>query len=129
MRFSFGVFVAAFVSFFALAGCLFAEPVQGSGVVQDAPLKFANDRFLDEHWRKHGLNPAEFKPTLSREEYLKAARDFFALKRSEVEIKERPNGDVLRYRISTNEFGVLSSRKVIRTYFRPDSGIRYWNRQ
>ncbi len=119
---------AILLAFSTLAGCLFAQGAE-TATQEQAPPKFANDRFLDEHWRKHGLNPEEFRPTLSREEYLKAAQNFFALKRSEVEIKERPNGDVLRYRISTNEFGVLSSRKVIRTYFRPDSGIRYWNRQ
>jgi pyocin large subunit-like protein len=93
------------------------------------PLNFANDARLDEHWRKHGMNVKEFDPVLTKEQYLKRARDFFESKASEMLYKNRANGDALRFRPSTGEFGVLSSQRVIRTYFRPDSGIRYWERQ
>jgi pyocin large subunit-like protein len=110
-----------------LVGCVFACSQEATPA--SAPLKFANEKLLDDHWRKHGLNIREFDPVLTKDQYLKAAQRFFALKETEVEVKRRPNGDSLRYRISTNEFGVQRSDKVIRTYFRPDSGIRYWHRQ
>jgi pyocin large subunit-like protein len=92
-------------------------------------LSFANEARLDEHWRKHGLNAKEFRQPFSKQQYLDSARAFFASKAKDIETKRDRDGDTLRYRISTNEFGVLSSRNVIRTYFRPDSGIRYWRRQ
>jgi pyocin large subunit-like protein len=92
-------------------------------------LNFADAQRLDEHWRKHGQNRKEFDPALSKDQYLKRARDFFSSDLPEILHKRRPNGDSLRYRPSTNEFGVLSGRRIIRTYFRPDSGMRYWERQ
>ena len=107
------------------SGSAFGEPQQAVA----SPLNFANDSRLDEHWRKHGLNASEFDPVLTKAQYLAKARSFFGSDASEILKKSRPNGDALRYRPSTNEFGVLSSRQVIRTYFKPDSGMRYWERQ
>lgn len=57
------------------------------------------------------------------------ARDFFASTESDILHKGRGNGDRLRYRPSTNEFGVLSEDMFIRTYFRPSTGMSYWDRQ
>ena len=42
---------------------------------------------------------------------------------------EAEDGDDVYYIESTNEFVVVSADGYIRTYFKPDSGIRYYNRQ
>ena len=43
--------------------------------------------------------------------------------------KQEADGDSLFYDEDDNEFAVLSSDGYIRTLFRPDDGIEYWNRQ
>ncbi|HAE53077.1 MAG TPA: hypothetical protein DCG30_07480, partial [Ruminococcus sp.] len=64
----------------------------------------------------------------SAEEYEKGASDVInntsALYKTEAE-----DGDGIYYIESTNEFVVLSTDGYIRTYFRPDKGIDYFNRQ
>ena len=42
---------------------------------------------------------------------------------------EKEDGDGIYYVESTNEFVVLSTDGYIRTYFRPNGGIDYYNRQ
>ncbi|MBX3322116.1 MAG: hypothetical protein KF757_03915 [Phycisphaeraceae bacterium] len=41
----------------------------------------------------------------------------------------RSNGDILRYNRKTNEFGVMAEDGTIRTFFRPQDGMNYWDRQ
>lgn len=114
---------------FAWAGC--SSPVRPSPDLgaRSGQLNFASEERLEEHWLKHGMNPSEFSPTLSKDEYLAKARVFFASRDAEVLLKVRDNGDELRFRPSTSEFGVLRSDQVIRTYFRPNDGLQYWERQ
>jgi pyocin large subunit-like protein len=98
-------------------------PSRSSAAYQaDAPI-FAPGQ-LERHFQKHG---AEMGFTTA-EDYLRAAQ---ALVRGgpDVETLRRGGGDTLFYKERTNEFAVLSSRNVIRTYFRPDDGRRYWERQ
>ncbi len=87
---------------------------------------FASEQLLVDHWNKHGN---EFGKDVSKTDYLRKARIFFNDTSKEKERKHRSNGDELQYKPSTNEFGVLSRQKVIRTFFRPSSGRRYWERQ
>lgn len=37
--------------------------------------------------------------------------------------KARPNGDIVLYNPGTDEFGVVSSRGDIRTYYKPDTAV------
>ena len=37
--------------------------------------------------------------------------------------KVRPNGDIVRYNPAINEFGVVSSKGDIRTYYKPDPAV------
>lgn len=78
---------------------------------------------LEAHFRKHG-DEMGFK---TQEDYLRAAQ---ALVRGGpgVETYQR-GGDILFFRAATGEFAVLSERNVIRTYFKPSDGRRYWERQ
>lgn len=78
---------------------------------------------LERHFQKHGHEMG----FATKEDYLRAAQDLVRAGPG-VEILER-GGDTLFYRAQTNEFAVLSHRNVIRTYFRPDDGRRYWERQ
>ncbi|MFT3764975.1 MAG: hypothetical protein QM820_05575 [Minicystis sp.] len=78
---------------------------------------------LERHFLKHG-GEMGFK---NQEDYLRAAQAIVAGGPG-IEIWHR-DGDTLFYKASTNEFAVLSNRNVIRTYFRPDDGPRYWERQ
>ena len=42
---------------------------------------------------------------------------------------EKEDGDHVYYLVSTNEFVVLSKDGYIRTYFKPDQGKKYFDRQ
>lgn len=42
---------------------------------------------------------------------------------------EEEDGDEVYYLKSTNEFVVVSTDGYVRTYFKPDDGIAYYNRQ
>lgn len=89
----------------------------------DAAPSFARGR-LDEHFAKHG---AELGIT-TKHEYLARAR---ALVRGGpgVDTLRQRDGDTCYFRDATGEFAVLSASGVLRTYFRPNDGRRYFERQ
>ena len=43
--------------------------------------------------------------------------------------KLRMGGDIVRYNLTTNEFGVITQNGIIRTYFAPARGMAYFNAQ
>jgi hypothetical protein len=85
---------------------------------------FAGPNQLMTHFEKHG---AEFgaEPV---DDYLSGARRLIAGGKG-IESFQRANGDTLFYNPTTNEFGALSNKGVIRTYFKPDRGLDYWMSQ
>lgn len=103
--------------------------VQSSLPSESAPTvateyKFRSKNLLEQHYEKHGRDMG-FK---SAEEYEKAAaavpNNPAALHKTEKE-----DGDDVYYIESTNEFVVVSTDGYIRTYFNPDRGIDYFNKQ
>lgn len=86
--------------------------------------KFRNTNLLEQHYKKHGIDMG----FSSAEEYESAASDVInspdALYKTEAE-----DGDGVYYIEATNEFVVLSTDGYIRTYFYPDSGKAYFDRQ
>ncbi len=89
---------------------------------------FRKKQYLNEHFEKHG---GEFRDDFgyqTAQEYEKGASDVInnpdALYKTEAE-----DGDGVYYIEATNEFVILSTDGYIRTYFRPDKGIDYFNRQ
>jgi pyocin large subunit-like protein len=78
---------------------------------------------LQSHFEKHG---AEFGYRTA-EEYLQGARALVAGGEG-VETLAR-GADTLYYRATTNEFGVMSRERVIRTYFKPVQGAKYFTNQ
>lgn len=89
-----------------------------------AAYTFRSEELLEEHFRKHG---SEF-PYDTKEAYEAGAsaviRSPEALKKKEAE-----DGDDVYYIEKSNEFVILSTDGYIRTYFRPEGGIDYYNRQ
>lgn len=81
---------------------------------------------LTSHWHKHG---SEFPELHSEEEYGRFAVNFFRNPPPKVLRKFRGEGDRLQYDEASNVFAVSTKDGVIKTMFRPDRGIRYWNRQ
>ncbi len=90
---------------------------------ETAVYSFRSQELYNQHYEKHGNEFGE----ISQEEYLLLANKLFvsskALKKTE------SDGDYLFYDTDTNTFGVLSKDGFIRTCFKPDDGIDYWNRQ
>jgi hypothetical protein len=91
-----------------------------------AAVGFASERRLDEHYEKHGR---EFG-RLTRQEYLHQAQ---ALRDAPAggPILENARGDgvVTRYDRETGAFIAYNPDGVIRTYFKPNDGERYFRRQ
>jgi hypothetical protein len=86
------------------------------------PPQFAPGQ-LEHHFAKHGGEMG----FASEEDYLRAAQAL-VMGGPGVEILER-GGDTLFFKEATGEFAVVSDRNVLRTYFKPDDGRRYWERQ
>lgn len=85
---------------------------------------FRNARYLTEHFQKHG---AEF-PYDTEEEYLQGANKVINHPDSLHKL-EAEDGDDVYYLESTNEFVIVSTDGYIRTYFKPNKGIDYYNKQ
>lgn len=85
---------------------------------------FRNDKLLSEHYQKHGMEMG-FD---DKESYEKAASDLInnpdSLHKTEAE-----DGDDVYFLEATGEFAVLSTDGYIRTYFIPDAGKDYYDRQ
>lgn len=86
--------------------------------------KFRNKNLLEQHYKKHGIDMG----FSSAEEYESAASD--VINSPDARYKtEAEDGDGVYYIEATNEFVVLSTDGYIRTYFYPDSGKAYFDRQ
>ncbi len=87
-------------------------------------LTFRNERLLEQHYDKHGIEMG----FASAEEYEEAA--FAVVCNPDALHKiEQEDGDHVYYVEETNEFVVVSTDGYIRTYFYPNAGIDYFNRQ
>lgn len=94
------------------------------GVPEAEELHFRNKRLLEQHYQKHGIDMG----FASAGEYEKAAaavvNDPEVLHKIEAE-----DGDDVYYIERTNEFVVVSTDGYLRTYFNPDRGKDYFDRQ
>ncbi len=86
--------------------------------------RFRNKKLLDQHFEKHGRDmgfatAAEYETAASA-----VINDPSALCKTEKE-----DGDLVYYLESTNEFVILSTDGWIRTYFLPDRGRAYYDKQ
>ena len=90
----------------------------------EATVTFRNETLLDDHFEKHGKEMG-FKDA---ESYLEAACKVVENRKS-LHKTEAEDGDDVYYLESTNEIVIVSSDGYIRTYFCPEDGIEYYNRQ
>ena len=87
---------------------------------------FADQRRLDEHYEKHG---AEFG-RISKQDYLRQAQLLRDAKPVDPVLEAvRRDGVVTRYDRQTGAFIAFKPNGVIRTFFKPNDGERYWRRQ
>lgn len=87
---------------------------------------FADQRRLDEHYEKHG---AEFG-RISKQDYLHQAQLLRDAKVGDPILETvRRNGVATRFDRQTGAFIAFNPNGVIRTFFKPNDGERYYRRQ
>ena len=95
-------------------------PGWGGGV------SFADQRRLDEHYQKHG---AEFG-RITKQDYLHQAQLLRDAKVGGPILEAvRNDGVITRFDRQTGAFIAYNPNGVIRTFFKPNDGERYWRRQ
>ena len=96
------------------------------GIVEtkQGALSFRNEQMRNEHYEKHGIEMG-FSSAAAYEDAAEAVvQNSSALHKIEAE-----DGDDVYYLEASNEFVVVSKDGYIRTYFCPEDGIDYYNRQ
>ena len=87
---------------------------------------FRSQKLFDSHYDKHG---SEFG-NITQEEYLQLANDLLNSDSDTVlHKKEKEDNDDVFFDTATGYFLVLSTDGYIRTFFIPDRGIDYYNKQ
>lgn len=87
---------------------------------------FRSQAQLDEHYQKHG---SEFG-TISKAEYLRLAQELRdAPAGGPILEARRSNGEFSRFDRRHGYFGAYNSNGTIRTFFIPNAGERYFQRQ
>lgn len=87
---------------------------------------FRSQKLFDSHYDKHG---SEFG-NITQEEYLQLANDMLNSDSDTVlHKKEKEDNDDVFFDTATGYFLVLSTDGYIRTFFIPDRGIDYYNKQ
>lgn len=85
---------------------------------------FRKQKLLDDHYEKHGIEMG-FD---SAEEYEEAACQVVN-NPSALHKTEQEDGDDVYYLEETNEFVIVSTDGYLRTYFQPNAGKKYFDRQ
>jgi len=105
-----------------IALLVFALLVEASGP------GFRSRAQLDEHYAKHG---SEFGQ-ITEQDYLRLAqelRDALASPSGPILESRRPNGEFSRFDRRHGYFGAYNPDRTIRTFFIPNDGERYFQRQ
>ena len=101
-----------------------ATPKPENTAAAETTLKFRSKKLLDQHYEKHGKDMG----FANAKDYEAAAAAVVANPDALHKI-EKEDGDDIYYLEETNEFVVVSTDGYLRTYFLPDSGIKYYNKQ
>ena len=101
-----------------------SQLVQEEQFVQEITYSFRNDKLLEEHYEKHGIEMG-FD---SAKTYEEAANEIINHPDSLHRIEEE-DGDDVYYLEENNGFVIVSVDGYIRTFFYPDDGLDYFNRQ
>ena len=112
-----------FCGILVLACALFFQKTEETTEVS-VQYTFRSEELLEEHYHKHG----EDMGFDSKEEYVEAANA--VIEDPDVLHKtEQEDGDDIYYLEDTNEFVVVSTDGYLRTYFYPDAGKKYYDKQ
>lgn len=95
-----------------------------NGKNPERTLTFRNRELLEQHYVKHGKDMG----FASAKDY-EAAAAAVVVNAKALHKTEAEDGDDVYYVEETNEFVIVSTDGYIRTYFLPDGGINYFNRQ
>ena len=87
-------------------------------------ISFRNENLLNRHYEKHGIEMG----FASAADY-EAAAAAVVINPNALHKTEKEDGDDVYYVEATNEFVVVSTDGYIRTYFLPDSGKKYYDKQ
>ena len=101
-----------------------SQVVQEEQYIQETVYRFRNEKLLEDHYKKHGMEMG-FD---SAESYETAACEIINHPDSLHRIEEE-DGDDVYYLEECNGFVIVSVDGYIRTFFYPDDGIDYFNRQ
>lgn len=101
-----------------------SESEQEEQVAHATDHSFRNDKLLEEHFDKHGKEMG-----FSDAEQYEEAADMVIHNPDALHKLEQEDGDDVYYVESTNEFVIVSPDGYIRTYFYPNSGKKYYDRQ
>ncbi len=101
-----------------------SESMVSDDVSETAELHFRSNKLLEQHYQKHGIDMGFG----SAEEYEKSASAVVSNPEALHKI-EAEDGDDVYYIERTNEFVVVSTDGYLRTYFNPDRGKDYFDRQ
>jgi pyocin large subunit-like protein len=96
------------------------------GVIVWSHGRDGSDANAQEHWQKHG---SEFSQDHSEADYVREANAFVHHPPPGTLTKHDARGDTLFYQPSTDTFAVMDARGEPRTFFKPDNGAAYWERQ
>ena len=100
------------------------EIVQEEQYVQEITYYFRNEKLLNDHYEKHGKEMGFDSP----ESYEAAANEIIHHPETLHRIEEE-DGDDVYYLEETNGLVIVSIDGYIRTFFYPDDGLDYFNRQ
>lgn len=117
---------AAVVSLGACGANSSSAPAASGGTQNGS--QFRTKYLLDEHYEKHVKEQNEFG-NITKDEYLKLAQDLVDHASENVLTKEDSSGNTLYYDPDLNEFAVKSHDGYIRTFFKPEDGRDYYDRQ
>lgn len=104
---------------------IFSEPEPEPEQEQETvDYHFRNKKLLNSHFEKHGIEMG-FDTAAEYE----AAASAVVNNKDALHKTEKEDGDDVYYLEETNEFVIVSKDGYIRTYFNPNDGIKYYNRQ
>ena len=99
-----------------------SSPIQREENIKE--YTFRNEKLLKSHYEKHGIEMG-----FSTEEEYQTAASLVVNNPKALHKKEKEDNDDVYYLEETNEFVIISTDGYIRTFFNPNSGIEYYNRQ
>lgn len=100
------------------------QVVQEAAPIEEITYSFRNEKLLNDHYEKHGIEMG-FD---SAESYEAAANEVINHPDTLHRIEEE-DGDDVYYLEENNGFVIVSIDGYIRTFFYPDDGLDYFNRQ